>query len=131
MRISDEKRQCSGSPSTMPLAVRFQPLDVANRGSHCSALTVVWTPLRRVAFLGMPAFEVRAAEVLDDALSAVLPNEPTPEVRTLVCRVEAVDADAAVKRESWARIWEAKYGIGRLPLQALVDVAQISEGEPE
>jgi hypothetical protein len=74
----------------------------------------------------MPQFEVRVAEALD-APPRVEPNDPTPELRTLICKVDAADEDAAAKRETWAHIWEAKYGLGRLPVHAIVEVTPLSD----
>ena len=76
----------------------------------------------------MPSFEIRVAETVDVPLAPTAPNKPTREVRSLVCNVEADNQDAAARPDAWGHLWEAKYGVGRLPNQALVEVAEVTQG---
>ena len=74
----------------------------------------------------MATYEVLVADVADDH-SRVAPNDPTPEVRTVVCKVDAADEEAAAAETAWGHVWEAKYGVGHLPVELRVHVTTLSD----
>lgn len=72
----------------------------------------------------MPSYEVHIGEVSDVSPGPLRAGEPTPEIRSVFWRGEAIDENAA--KRSGYRAWDEKYGPGQQPVQALVSVTSIA-----
>jgi hypothetical protein len=71
----------------------------------------------------MPTYEVQIGEVRATPAGPIRPGEPTPEVRSVFWRGEAVNEGAA--KEAGYGAWEQKYGRGRAPVEALIAVTEM------
>ena len=72
----------------------------------------------------MPTYEVRISEAIERTPTSVRPSERTPEVRSVDWRGEAADEQAA--RLSGWRAWDEKYGAGRQPADAIVELTPVA-----
>jgi hypothetical protein len=72
----------------------------------------------------MPTFEVHIGEMTSFE-APVEPNEPTPEVRDVYWVGDAADPDAA--REAGFVAWDEKYGPGKRPISAIVNVKALDD----
>ncbi|HEX3510363.1 MAG TPA: hypothetical protein VHT27_04605 [Solirubrobacteraceae bacterium] len=71
----------------------------------------------------MARFDVQITEFVEDR-EPPRPQDPTPEVRSVFWSGEADDEGAA--REAGYVTWDGKYGPGRQPVQALVNVTPLA-----
>ncbi len=70
----------------------------------------------------MARFEVNITEVIEHEQSPG-PLDPTPEVRSVFWAGEA-DDEAGARHAAYVA-WDAKYGPGKQPIQALVNVTPL------
>lgn len=82
--------------------------------------TITSLPRRPSPAPSLPCFEVHIGEIIATGAAPLHPGEPTPEVRSVFWRGEAIDQDAA--KEAGYTAWDLKYGSGRRPAHALVSV---------
>ena len=71
----------------------------------------------------MPRFEVHIGEITRSIEAPVEPHEPTPEVRDVYRVGEAADQDAA--KDAGYAAWDEKYGPGKQPISAIVNVTDL------
>jgi hypothetical protein len=71
----------------------------------------------------MARFEVNMTEVIEHEQTPD-PLDPTPEVRSVFWAGEA-DDEAGARHAAYVA-WDAKYGPGKQPIQALVNVAPLA-----
>lgn len=69
----------------------------------------------------MARFEVHITEVIEHELPG--PLDPTPEVRSVFWAGEADDEAGA--RDAAYVAWDGKYGAGKQPVQALVNITSV------
>jgi hypothetical protein len=67
----------------------------------------------------MPRYEIQLFQS-DVSPGPLAPNQPTPEVRSVVTTQEATDQTAAIEG-AW-RVWDAKYGPNERPAEGAFTV---------